>query len=392
MITTFCLCWGLAVQAETSNEEMVRVRLQAQIKSIELRGLQLQVQGQLQPYQAVSVPDSSGKLQISRFKLKNQWLWKVQNGAKTSLFNEPYLVVKGIGVQAGSQKTPNRVILSAPLKSASFDMIGMLPVEDYLVGVLASEMPLRWPIESLKAQAIAARSYTRATMKEREKRPYHVESSVQDQVFRHVAEGVDADPLIERAREAVLETKDVVLLNIGKSELKNKVYKAFYHSDCGGKTSSTKQVWGFGESKGVVSDASCAGRPENQWSLKINREELLQKIAGFLGKPIEMLGSLASLDVVRPDFKSRVQKIKLRFEKGVEASLLADQFRALIGYSELRSTKFDVAENSQEFTFKGRGFGHGVGLCQWGSRSLALQNKTYTEILNHYYPNVPFSK
>lgn len=382
--------WSANLVAQTPAEEMVRVRLQSQIKFIELRGLQLSVQGQTDVYQKVAISKTS-QLTISRVRVQKNWMWKVDSAGKTNLFSEAFLLVKGSELQSGTQRVPSQVILSSPLKREAFDLIGALPVEDYLVGVLASEMPLQWPLESLKAQAIAARSYTRATMKEREKRPYHVESSVQDQVFRHVANGVDKDPLIERAREAVNLTRGVVLLNVGTKGLKNKIYKAFYHSDCGGKTSSTKTVWGFGESKTAVADASCAGRPANQWSLKIQRQELLRKLASFLNKPVEMLGRLASLDVVRPDFKSRAQKIKVRFETGVEASMMADQFRALLGYTELKSTKFDVAENAEEFTFKGRGFGHGVGLCQWGSRALALQNKSYSEILAHYYPNVPSS-
>lgn len=99
-------------------------------------------------------------------------------------------------------------------------------------------MPLSWPMESLRAQSIAARSYAISLIKERRNNLFHVESDILDQVFKHVSQGVDHDPLVQRAFEAVSSTKSQVLIDTNK-----KLVKTYYHADCGGKTVSAQSVW-----------------------------------------------------------------------------------------------------------------------------------------------------
>jgi stage II sporulation protein D len=240
-------------------------------------------------------------------------------------------------------------------------------------------MPLNWPIEALKAQAIAARSYTLSMMNERQKMLFHVESSILDQVFSHVSQSLDNDALIQKAKTAVIETENKILRGP-----KNKVIKAFYHSDCGGRTVSSKSVWGMGELVGGAIDASCPANPKSNWTLNIAQLTLSQKVAKFF--KMDSLKNIVELITKKTKDQDRISDLAIRFEDGSEKAISATDFRGLIGSTELRSTKFELTKKADHFQFIGKGFGHGVGLCQWGTRALAQKGWAYTQILAHYYP------
>jgi stage II sporulation protein D len=342
----------------------------------------------------VAIPKTEA-FTISRVQVQGHWVWRIESAGHTELKSSPLLTISGSGLNAEAKDLPAQLLLSA--NKGKFDVIGILPLEDYLVGVLASEMPLSWPAESLKAQAIAARSYTLATLEERKNQLFQVESDIQDQVFRHILHGVEHHALVEKAFQAVKETEGMILT----SPKSNRVLKAYYHADCGGKTSSAKQVWGYGEKQGSVVDETCPSNPKASWSLALGAEALKTKLAQALPKPESISSSLVAsrlmgLELLRASPRDRVDIVKLKFENGTSQNILADKFRAALGYGNLKSTHFEVSEtasqNEKLFNFRGRGFGHGVGLCQWGSRMMALQKHSADEILKHYYPQAQILK
>jgi stage II sporulation protein D len=293
------------------------------------------------------------------------------------IFAQPYLAVHGTELSSQGKAIPNQLVFSG--KKEKFDLIGVLPLEDYLVGVLASEMPLNWPMETLKAQAVAARSYALVTMQERSKQDFHLESTILDQVFTHIGHGTDNSPLVAKAKVAVKETAGFILVTKNQRTL-----KAFYHSDCGGKTADAKVVWGYGISTGSAVDRSCPGNPKAHWSLKVPAPSLAAKLEAFLKRAD--LGSLQSLQLIRPSKEDRVEKVEVAFQNGERFLMGSQDFRSVVGFDQLRSTFFDFRKTSDEYEFIGQGFGHGVGLCQWGARSMGKQGKNYSEILTHYYP------
>lgn len=384
----------LSLHSFSQSSTTVRVRLSKLQLTFAATGQDITFQGQAASYRPVAI-SRSNSVSVTRARVQGQWVWKIQNNEKTEIKATPLLSLSGSGLTAEGKSLPSRLLFSA--NKNKFDVIGALPLEDYLVGVLASEMPLSWPEESLKAQAIAARSYTLATLSERKDQLFHVESDIQDQVFRHIIHGVDHHALVEKAFQAVKQTEGMILIS-GNTK---KVLRAYYHADCGGKTSSSRQVWGVGENQGSVVDEFCPSNPKASWSLALSAEALQNKLAQILPQASSTSDSLLAsrligLETFRGGPKERAQSVRLRFENGHETQVLADKFRAALGYSNLKSTHFEVrktlSQNETTFTFDGKGFGHGVGLCQWGSRMMAQQKRTAAEILNHYYPQARTEK
>lgn len=352
------------------SEDSIRVRLEKDLDFIKITGQNIKVQGASQVVK-IAIP-SATSIEVKRVLIQAKYFWQVQKGKSIEVLGDKYLVIEGQNLYSKTKSLPSTVILSADQK---IDVVGVLPLENYLVGVLASEMPLSWPIESLKAQAVAARSYALAVRNERRNKVFHLESSIMDQVFRHVSQGVDQDPLIEKAFTAVKETESYILTNADK-----KVLKAYYHADCGGQTSPARSVWGHGDSKTRVTDVSCPGQSKSNWKFEISKQQLAQKLS-FLN-PLPLL----DLQPVRSNQGSRASKIRLKWVDGEVKEILADTFRSKLGYQDFKSADFEVSQNETSYLFRGKGYGHGVGLCQSGSKVLAQKKRSYKEILKHYFP------
>jgi stage II sporulation protein D len=363
---------GLGGSSQAFDNPPIRVRLQSSVQSLELEGLGVQIHGRQSAYEPVSIP------QTQRIKIERTWMgWKVTRSDHTEMIDTPFLALKGIALRQGGKLLPNQIFLTAQHQT-KFDVIGILPLENYLVGVIASEMPLSWPLETLKAQAIVARSYALVTMRERAKSFYHVESSVLDQVFSHIGSENDNSPLVAKAKVAVKETAGQVLLTN-----KGDTLKAFYHSDCGGKTSNAKDIWGMGTSTGVAVDSFCQTQGRHDWKLELSTQALSEKLARHFKKDF---GLLQMFSLLRPKADERVEKMELQWESGEKMKITAHEFRAVLGYDQLRSTLFEAKKNGDLFQFTGKGYGHGVGMCQWGARAMGKLGKSYEEILGHYYP------
>lgn len=372
-------------RAEAVENPSIRVRLESSLERLQVEGLGVQIHGREKSFQMVAIPQRQ-RIEIRRESMAGHSVWRVERNGSVEIVSEPFLLMRSIEMRAGSKLLPTQVFL-APQKKSQFDVIGVLPLENYLVGVIASEMPLSWPLETLKAQAIAARSYALVSMRERQGQVYHVESSILDQVFTHIGNGPDDSALIAKAKEAVHLTEGQVLYD---PQNRNRILKAYYHSDCGGKTASAKAVWGYGSPLGGAIDESCPIRPKSRWSLQLSQEALTERIKKFLRQP--QLGFLQNFRLIRPSSKDRVEKIQLFWESGKDMLVSAQDFRAAIGFEQMRSTLFEVEKKANGYQFSGSGFGHGVGLCQWGARRLGQLGRSSQEILAHYYPFAPIQK
>lgn len=239
-------------------------------------------------------------------------------------------------------------------------LVNVLPLEDYLVGVLGSEMPRTFPVEALKAQAVAARTYALQKKLEQYGQPFHLGSSVISQVYG----GLKAeDP---RTREAVEGTRGLVLT------FDLQPIEAYFHSSCGGKTESGANALGRDLPYLKPVTCPCGQLPSSHWSMALSNEEL--KAA---------LGSMpAGLKVEGRTSTGRVKRVQL----GPNQSLDAVTFRERVGYTKLKSLRFDAEPTPGGWTIRGDGYGHGAGMCQWGAKVLADQGKDFKEILARYYP------
>lgn len=291
--------------------------------------------------------------------------------------------LQGSSVRVGLKAAPDRLRLTS-----GFDLIATLDLEDYLRGVLPSEMPASWPVEALKAQAIAARTF--AVFKKNQRRDsadFDVEANVMDQVFNHPLEGSDRHPATANVEQAISETKSIVL--VGPNQ---EAFQTFFHADCGGQTEEAKEVWGGGARTGTAVDGFCPLNPRATWSTSYSSSELSKKLASLYKKSSSSL--ITGAEVVKRTGSGRIAQMRLLWNDGSVTPISGHLFRMTVGYDRVKSTQFKIESNSQSKTFQlsGLGYGHGVGMCQWGAKKLALTGKTYQEILSHYYSKAQFAR
>jgi stage II sporulation protein D len=255
-------------------------------------------------------------------------------------------------------------------------IVNELLLEDYLVGLINCEISSQWPMEAIKAQAVIARSYAIFQKEARSNSPYHLESSVMDQVY----EGCDIED--SRAARGVMETAGEVLTYNGK------VIQAFYHSNCGGHTEASENVWGASLPylRGVDCKY-CLAAPSAKWeqSIPLGKLESLLKASGYQATGLKEIrggqrnrsGRLNDLDLVTASGKVTIPAVA---------------FRKAIGYTVIKGTNFEIRMAGDDALFSGAGYGHGVGLCQWGAKKRAGDGFNYREILSYYYPGVRVEK
>lgn len=264
-------------------------------------------------------------------------------------------------------------------KSGRYQLVGHMDIENYLKGVLPHEMPSSWPVEALKAQAVASRSYALWKAQHQESQNYDLRSSILDQMFRmnKINESSSVPPKVQ---EALASTAGVFLV-----DKNDKIIKTYFHSDCGGATDGPRNVWGTENSQGAIRDVACAQRSSSQWKSEWSLPALREKLRGEFILPDD--AELKDV-IVRTQLKSqRAEWVDLIFAKGVLKRVRGEDVRRVLGYDKIRSTLFAIEKTNGAYTFKGRGFGHGVGLCQYGARAMAQAGQDYKTILKHYYPS-----
>lgn len=251
----------------------------------------------------------------------------------------------------------------------SMFLVNELPLEDYVQGVVKSETGKDWPLEALKAQAVAVRTYALYNKARTSDKLYDLTSSVSSQVFK----GQVSDPLIE---QAVRETRGEVALYEGKP------IAAFYHSTTGGYTELPEEV--FGKPFPYLKSVSAGGAmsPLFLWTRTIPLADIETAIG---------LKGLKSVIITSLTVTGRVKE--LTFEGATESRTLpSNEVRKLLGWKVLPSTLFSLRPEDGAIIFEGRGWGHGVGLCQWCSLEMAIDGKPYKEILEHFYPGTTVTK
>jgi stage II sporulation protein D len=248
-------------------------------------------------------------------------------------------------------------------------LINQLPLEAYVESVVDSEVTESWEMEALKAQAVVVRTYAFRHILKNPNALFHLTSSTLHQIY-------SGENRNQRVVYAVMNTRGEVLTYKGKP------IEALYHSTCGGTTEKAKEVFGHDIPylKSVRND--CSISPYWRWKRVMER------------RTIESL--LSERDIL--DIKTfsytptgRVKEVKIITKRG-SYLLPAKDFRRLLGWRLLPSTWFEVRHEKDNFIFKGRGYGHGVGLCQWGAQQMAKEGKTYREILRYYYPGTSIQR
>lgn len=256
-------------------------------------------------------------------------------------------------------------------RDSSFYVINRLPLESYLYGVLHHEVSPWWPMEALKAQAIAARTYAYYQAQVSRAAEYDVKSTTSSQVY--------GGSTTERFR-----TKRAVDLTAGKIlTFQGKVFPAYFHATCAGLTAAADELWKISVKplSGNAKCDYCKISPHYRWQIRVPLAEIEEKMIKY-GRPV---GRVLSVEIITQTPSHRVGSLRITGVDG-EAVVAAKDFRVWIGGDRMRSTNFTVTVSEDVAVFRGKGWGHGVGLCQWGTLGQALRGRKSDEILRLYYP------
>lgn len=249
-------------------------------------------------------------------------------------------------------------------------VINDLDIEDYLRGVVASEVPHDWGYEALKAQAVAARTYALYQKRTSGSRAYHMFATVASQVY------IGRAGERPRAARAVRDTKGVVIVYDGE------IIPAFYHASCGGHTENAFELWGLDAPylRGVDCDCQEISR-YGLWEKRVGKSQIMDALQrqGFA------VDGILGMDIKGITPAGRVREVVIRSPQG-KKYIPAELLRAAVGNAVIPSVFFELAVEGDEAVFSGRGMGHGVGLCQWGAEQMAETGHDFEAILAHYYP------
>jgi stage II sporulation protein D len=286
----------------------------------------------------------------------------------TELLRADTITVTSTGA-AGLQSNGRRyrgtfAFIAAPETTGQSTLINLVAPEEYLYGVVPAEMASGWPEEALKAQAVAARTYAIANVGRRAALGFDLFDTVSDQVYRGFsAERADTSAAVDATRGQMLTWQD-------------RPIAAFLHASSGGETDDAVAVWGqdLPYIRGVRDlDPS----PHADWTASFDDSEL-QRALIAMGQDV---GPVEDLAVTRWTPHGRARFLRAKGPRG-QATLDGNTFRLRIG---LKSTRYRLSRPGRQFRFDGGGWGHGLGMSQWGARAYATQGESYRGILERYY-------
>lgn len=261
-------------------------------------------------------------------------------------------------------------------RGGGMTVINILPSEQYLRGVLPEEMPPSWPKEAVKSQAVAARTFALKNRKRHESEGYDLCSTTHCQLYTGMAE---EDP---DADAAIRETYGEVLF----SKQGGSIIDAPFHTDSGGMTENSEEVWGT--SSPHLRAAKELRTGTQPWSKSVSLDVFQSKFNVGSIKKIELSPLEIGKKTKDRTTSGRVKTVHIVGSRGSKAVSGTDM-RSIFG---LKSTLFSMKLSGKQVTFSGFGWGHGLGMSQWGAKAFAERGDEYQKILTHYYQNTMIKK
>lgn len=252
-----------------------------------------------------------------------------------------------------------------------FLFVNTIELEQYIRGVLYHEVSHRWPMEAMKAQAVAARTYALYQMKKNKADEYDVTGDIYSQVYG----GKNSERF--RTNIAVKRTAGKILV------YNNKVLPAYFHASCGGHTENARNIWGENlPPLSGVPCSFCAFAPHASWKRNFRSKDIQDKL-GSHGYP---MGPIGDIRVVSRNESGRINNLIFTARDGTTTNIPGIKFREIIGPNTIKSNRYEIVMKGYYFDLLGHGWGHGVGMCQWGAHQMAEERHKYDEILAFYYP------
>ena len=288
-----------------------------------------------------------------------------------------------------------RLVAREDVGDGAFDVVNVVPMEDYLPGVVAGELFDHWDLQTRAAQAVAARSFAaseRALVSRH--RAYDVTDTPDSQVYRGVVEHA-------RTLEAVAMTRGMVLAFEGL------LVPGYYSSCCGGLAAAALEAIGGNPVndvpplRGRSGVDVCTESKISRWTIERPAKTLTRRIVAWAEhrrhRELSELSEIASIEVAAANTHGRPIAYAVTDGSGRRVELSADRLRAAANFVTvdlgppermLWSSHVKVRVRGSTVVFEGRGYGHGVGMCQYGAETLARKGRDYQEILRWYYPGV----
>lgn len=325
------------------------------------------------------------------------YIYTKDRSKRYKISNAGTLSARALGggkVQAGTLQSAQPVILEpAPGKTITFNgnayagkmylvpdgsyfhIVEYVPLETYLYGVLPYEMSYTWPAEALKAQAVAARTFTLKSMETTGKRYFDLYNDVRSQVYKGTGK------VYPSVKTAVDKTRGQILTFEGK------LFYTYYHGNCGGATDSVTSWSPSAKAIKPLSGAKC-GYDKHAKNYSWQQTVPLAKAESYAAS-LGLKGKLKSIKVARKTKTGRATNITVRTQKGSK-TVACGNFRSAFGLKSCKITKLSLRK--KDVLFKGRGSGHGVGMCQDGANGMAKAGKNYKDILKKYYPGAKITQ
>lgn len=352
------LLW-LLIMAPTHASVLLRIAVEENVAEVKVgsstqavvRNSQGQVLGELSSQGGLVAKPNSGQVALGQWKSNQLWIDPTGGG---------YVWIGDGWYRGRTLLIPNEKGVTA---------VNYVDLEQYLYSVLGAEMNGSWPQEALKAQAVAARTYA-LYKRERSNGIYDLGDDQAWQVYK----GVSTES--QGTQTAVQATAGQVLTHNGQ------VILAVFHAASGGHTENVEDVWNnpLPYLRGVPDYDHKS--PVFEWSQTFSQADLSDRISG--------VGQITAMTPEKTTAYGSIVSMKVVGSQGSRV-ISGEDIASALG---LRSTRFRVNRqaNSTNFVVTGRGFGHGVGLSQWGAYSLAQAGYNYQQILLHYYRNTALAK
>jgi len=381
-LTDVNLKWNFVVEEEYIPENPIRVGLTYIDDPITISGNgaftirdgNLKAIGRINAGENVSINPISGGYQISSSSLGTQ---NIYNWLKIIPVMDTVLRVENPRISSRYNDFRGIIKVQRSDLSGRVWLVNELGMEEYLWGL--AEVPDTWPMEAIKAQVVAARSFA-LTGKQG---PIADIFDVYDDTRSQVYYGYDYETARPKIKEATQATSGQVITYGGE------IVRAYYHSDSGGYLAAVQDVWS--QSNPALAKPYLIAKTDpyaraTAWSYSLSGDELIQKFSDLSGH-----GVINNIELQTFAGSERVERLIFHFDTGAAVSLPHYTFRTQMPGSQLKSMVFTVSNfvggSNPIFQFNGKGNGHHVGLSQWSAYNMANQGFAYDQILNFFFDN-----
>lgn len=263
--------------------------------------------------------------------------------------------------------------------------IGLVDLESYVASVVNGEMPGDFPLAARRAQAIAARTYAIYHIKSGGRgQDFDLYDNTRSQTYGGIetidSEGRRLAVETPSSRQIAVDTAGVALLFNGR------VINSYYSAVCGGHTANGTVI--FSDAAPPLIGVACEGctdAPRYRWAIDMPRDDMRARLSAYLDRIGRHLGEIKTVEATDA-VDGQLPQVHIVGAQAEHRLSTATLRRHVLKTSDLPSAFFSVTEQDGLIRCQGRGWGHGVGLCQWGARGLAQQGRNCVEILSHYYP------